>query len=418
MNFDLQKHLREKITSLPVDARLFVGYSGGSDSATLLHALSTIKQARQRGLMAININHQIHEDSDKWARICEENAKRWGVDYKSVRVDVVLDGRGIESAARDARYGVFEKVFGENDYLLTAHHMQDQAETFLMRALRASSVDGLASMREQRDLGLGKLFRPMLGVDKSIVNEYIKTHNIEIVSDPSNMDNSLDRCFIRNEVMPLLEKRWPRASSGLATSAKHSQEASDILSKEEENILNDVWDGDTKRMDVGKLFSLTNKDNKRVKRVMAKWVKECLGESVGGKKLDEMLGLSKGVIKSNDSKAKIDLGGGELRFWGEGIYFIDKNKSSLGVDGTEHQSGYSVTFKKDNNKLKLKGRNHRQSFKNVMQEIKVPPWERESVIIVKNNDGEVVRIGEYWKCDGYSLNKNNEKPMKKKKPGP
>ena len=118
------------------EAPLLVGLSGGLDSCVLLHALSRNPRLVQQGLRAVHVHHGLHADADRWAEHCRELCKAIGVPLVVTRVEVQRDaGDGLEAAARKARYTAFEQQMQAGDVLVTAHHRDDQAETFLLLSL-------------------------------------------------------------------------------------------------------------------------------------------------------------------------------------------------------------------------------------------------------------------------------------------
>ena len=140
-----------------------VGFSGGLDSCVLLHMLATQASIHERGLRALHVHHGLHADADAWALHCRNACEALGVPLQVVRVEVDRGGGyGPEAAARDARRRAFAETLGEDEVLALAHHRDDQAETFLLRALRASGPGGLAAMRPWRLFGNAWLWRPLL----------------------------------------------------------------------------------------------------------------------------------------------------------------------------------------------------------------------------------------------------------------
>ena len=144
------------------------------------------------------------------------------------RVTVLADaGFGLEAAARDARYAAFAATSA--DCLLLAHHQDDQAETVLFNLLRGCGVAGARGMRAERMAGGKRILRPLLTVPASEIAIYAAAENLRWIEDESNADTAYSRNFLRHEVMPLLEKRFPAASIQLAKAASHFSEAEDLL---------------------------------------------------------------------------------------------------------------------------------------------------------------------------------------------
>jgi len=183
-----------------------VAFSGGLDSSVLLHALA---RRRRQSLAALHINHALHPQADHWQRHCEAQCAALRVPLRCEQVQVVETGAGLEAAARDARYACFRRTLPPGGWLLQAHHLDDQAETLLLRLLRGAGLAGLAGIPEQRALGEGHLLRPLLQLPRSALAASAGQWGLHWINDPSNSDMRLDRNYLRHEVLPLLEARWP-----------------------------------------------------------------------------------------------------------------------------------------------------------------------------------------------------------------
>ena len=140
-----------RLITPPRAGACLVGFSGGLDSTVLLYLLAADAEARRDGLRAIHVHHGLHAEADAWATHCQRICDALDVPLAIVRVEVDrASGLGLEGAARDARHRAFAEALGDDGILALAHHRDDQAETFLLRALRGSGVDGLAAMRPWR----------------------------------------------------------------------------------------------------------------------------------------------------------------------------------------------------------------------------------------------------------------------------
>ncbi|GAE56601.1 hypothetical protein XPR_3236, partial [Xanthomonas arboricola pv. pruni MAFF 301420] len=217
---------------------VLVAYSGGVDSSVLLHLLATTPRYRVTGLRAVHVHHGLHADADAWAAHCQRQCDALQVPLQVAQVQVARDsGLGLEAAARHARHVAFAAALAPGEWLALAHHRDDQAETFLLRALRASGPDGLAAMRAQRPFAAGMLWRPLLAHARAEVLAYAQAHRLQWIEDPSNADARHDRNFLRTQLMPVLQQRWPQAAEALARSAQLSADASDLLLQEDTALL-------------------------------------------------------------------------------------------------------------------------------------------------------------------------------------
>jgi tRNA(Ile)-lysidine synthase len=197
----------------PSVKRIAVGLSGGIDSVVLLH------QLKDRGVSAIHVHHGLSPNADSWEAFCRKVCKRLGVPLTVARVRVEKRGKGLEAAARDARYAAFTK--SKANVIALAHNLDDQAETVLMNLLRGAGARGASGMGEHGRLGAKTLWRPLLGISRKELVAYAKKHDLEWIEDESNANEALTRNFIRRSVGPLLEQKYPRWKQSLARAARH-----------------------------------------------------------------------------------------------------------------------------------------------------------------------------------------------------
>src|SRR2546428_12247393 len=195
--------------------RLAVGLSGGVDSVVLLHVL---KQHPEFDLSAIHVHHGLSPNAGAWARFCRALCTRWGVPLAVRRVKVAKKGKGLEAAAREARYRAFRN--NPCDAVAPAHNRDDQAETVLMNLLRGAGVRGASGMPPRGRLDGKMLLRPLLEVPRAAVLAYAREQGLEWVEDESNADEALTRNFVRRRLGPLVESRFPRWRGSLAPCAR------------------------------------------------------------------------------------------------------------------------------------------------------------------------------------------------------
>ena len=220
MSTPLLEALEEHSAVLRAATQVYVGFSGGIDSHSLLHALVTFSQNESLPpVTAIHVNHGLHVDADTWEAQCRKMAVELGVDIVTERV-AVKSKPSVEAQARAARYEVFQKYLTENALLLLAHHLDDQVETVLFRLIRGAGSTGLGGIPKTRQVGAGSLLRPFLGVHRSEIEAYASELGLKSINDPSNDDLSLDRNFLRHQVLPMIETRWPGYRSGISRTAQ------------------------------------------------------------------------------------------------------------------------------------------------------------------------------------------------------
>ncbi len=201
------------LDELSTENRIFVAFSGGLDSTALLFLCNkALKQKKINNLKAIHINHNLSKNSDDWQQHCESFCRSNNIEFESFVVEVPNLRSSIESQARQARYKIFESLLDENDQILLAHHRDDVFETILLRLFRGTGVDGLSGMNDKRSLGKGEIVRPFLNLPKSDLRIFIDENDLPYVEDDTNSKNDFDRNFLRNEIVPSLEKRWNKLS--------------------------------------------------------------------------------------------------------------------------------------------------------------------------------------------------------------
>ena len=146
----------------------------------------------------------------------------------------------LEKKLREERYKIFQNILDKDSILFMGHHLDDAIETFFLRALRGSGIDGLSSIPKQRSLGDGKLIRPFLNISKSDLLLRAKKEKLKFIDDPSNKDNSFDRNYLRNIVLPRIEKRWPSYRKNLNQLTSNLKESSILINMQAERDFNEI----------------------------------------------------------------------------------------------------------------------------------------------------------------------------------
>lgn len=211
--------------------RVVVALSGGMDSVVLLHALGRLHAAGTclAALSALHVHHGLSPNADGWARFCSDLCVDINVALKIERVDVPRgSGEGLEAAARRCRHAAF--AASDADAVALAHHRDDQAETVLLNLLRGAGVAGAAGMpaaRAQRNGPL--LIRPLLDVAHAVLEAYAVEHGLRWIDDESNANRHFRRNFLRHDVLPALEDKFPGARQSLARAAGHFGDAAQLL---------------------------------------------------------------------------------------------------------------------------------------------------------------------------------------------
>ena len=222
---------QELITkNVNLENKIYVAYSGGPDSTALLHLLAKMSIEDQLEVKAIHVNHNLSKKSKAWEDHCKKTCSILNIDLTIESVQIISDGGGIESASRKTRYKIFENLLESGDQILLAHHSDDVAETIFMRLLRGTGVDGLEGPKFTREIGKGRLIRPLLKITKKEILNYLAENNIQYIEDDSNINNEFDRNFLRNKIFPMLEDRWKGFSKRINNTSSIFRDRNNIYS--------------------------------------------------------------------------------------------------------------------------------------------------------------------------------------------
>lgn len=226
-----------------------IAVSGGIDSMSLLHFLANNKEKYDIDIVAITVDHCIRENSAADTAFVMDYCRQNHIRCHKFRVDALKIAKdkniGIEQAAREARYGVFEALIkkGIVDKIALAHHISDQAETILMHILRGAGVSGASGMEYVR----GVYVRPFLDLSKDDIIKYAYQNDIPNIEDETNADSAYNRNFIRNEIMPKLRKRFPTVEQNIVNFGKACKQDDEYIMNQAP--LDGVWvEGNTAKI--------------------------------------------------------------------------------------------------------------------------------------------------------------------------
>ena len=214
-----------------------VAVSGGRDSMALLHCLARAAQTQDVEVWALHVNHGLQSNANEWAAFLARTCKRWA--SRGLPLHFAMQrlsgqprrGQSIEAWARAGRYAALASMARDAgcEVVALAHHRGDQAETFLLQALRGGGPAGLASMpASMRRDGITWL-RPWLELPREAIEAYVRTHRIRFVDDASNADPRFARNRLRLEVMPALRAAFPEAEQAFADAARHAARARALI---------------------------------------------------------------------------------------------------------------------------------------------------------------------------------------------
>lgn len=387
-----------------VDMPLLVGYSGGLDSTVLLHWLQQSAALTGVAVRAVHVHHGLQAAADTWVVHCQQQCAALGVPLAIHRVQPDLQqGTGLEAAARDVRRAAFLDELREGETLALAQHQDDQAETFLLRALRGSGVDGLAAMAVDSLLGPHRLWRPLLQVPRTALLHYAQAHGLRWIEDPSNADDGPDRNFLRLRVLPLLQQRWPHAAQALAGSAAHCSGLRDLLDDEDNELLAHVQAAD-RVLSVERLRSLSVA---RRARVLRRWVRTQGAAPLPASVLKQL--ESELLPAERDRDAQVRWQQHVIRHWRGHWYLLPATLPALPPrwqamwdgraplplpDGGELRllgtEGFAqpmrVAARQGGERIALAGRHHQHRLKDCLQQAHLAPWRRAQLPLLYADD--------------------------------
>ncbi|MDH3338681.1 MAG: tRNA lysidine(34) synthetase TilS [Gammaproteobacteria bacterium] len=424
---DLLAKLAEVAELAGRPSRYVIAYSGGLDSTVMLHALVASRDVHQTRLTAVHIDHALHDDSAAWSQHCKAIADSLDVELVELKVHVDVDsGEGTEGAARRARYDAFRSYVRAGDWLLSAHHKDDQAETLLLNLMRGSGPAGLAGIGEIRPLAGGWLVRPLLSVARSQLQDYAAKHELNWIDDPSNEDRQYDRNYLRHEVLPRLQSRWPDVASRLKRSA--------VLAGEASLLLDQLADADFRtlggRADRLALKRLQELPPARQRNVLRYVVRELGLPSPPATTLQSL--ITELIPARDDAQPIVTWPGAEIRRYRDNVYVLAASTTAESdavrpiTFGTATKSvalapglgdldlepgapsgladavvtrGLELRYRSGGEEIKPLGQLHTRKLKKLLQEEGVVPWMRDKLPLVYS-EGKLVAVADLWIAAG------------------
>jgi tRNA(Ile)-lysidine synthase len=390
---------------------LALALSGGVDSVVLLDILAHLRGQMQFRLSAMHVNHQLSPHAGDWAAFCVARCQEYGVTLEIASVTVSCTSDSLEAAARTARHAALAR--SSADFIVLAHHLDDQVETMLLQLLRGCGVAGASAMAEENQ----RLLRPLLELPRSALEHYAHQHKLLWVEDESNLDTRFDRNFLRHRLLPVVEERFPayretlyRASRNFAESAYLQEELARL------DGVNAIYD---KKLSIPALAHLPPP---RARNLLRHFLKQHGIAAPSAIRLEEM--LYQLLNAKQDARVKIPLGAFELqRFLGRAwvIPALAPPPSSLchpwrGEDEVQlpelggilkfwptHGQGISldrlqqervtIRVRQGGERLRPNCARPSRSLKNLFQEAGMPPWSRQTLPLLYCGDKLAAAVG-------------------------
>lgn len=401
---------------------LLVGFSGGLDSTVLLHQLVMLrKQQPDLQLRAIHIHHGLSPLADGWVEHCRQQCQNWQVELDVVRVTLNIE-KGIEAAARKARYQAFSEQLRPGECLLTAQHQDDQCETLLLALKRGSGPAGLAAMPVQSQLGSHTLLRPLLSQTRLHLEAWAEEYALCWIEDESNQDTRFDRNFLRQAVIPTLVSRWPHFARSVARSARLCGEQEQLLDELLAESLSELVD------QAGGLSWRPMLAMSEVRRaaLLRRWIALQQGQMPSRESLQRI--WHEVACSREDAEPRVRLGNHEVRrfrdrlYWlalsepvadvilnwplnettlalPEGLGYLRRDEQGIKIRAPLPGEAVSVRFQATG-KFHILERAGSRPLKKIWQEKGIPPWLRERTPLLFYGDTFIAAAGQFVTREG------------------
>lgn len=409
----------EEFAELNKASKIWVAYSGGVDSHVLLHSLQQylIENSINTNVSAIHVNHGLNKKANEWQQHAIDVCNKLNVPIvcESIHVNVTSS---VENSAREKRYEVYSKYLQENDILLMAHHLDDQAETLLFRVLRGTGNRGLQGIPKVRSLAKGTVIRPLLSIAKKQILEYASFFKLSWIEDNTNSESKYSRNYIRNQIFPVVKEKWPDYLRSFARLAENSSQSCEIL----EEIAKQDLDGVRIESAILPLDSISHLSENRKQNAISYFIQQ-LGYSQPSRSHFKELQKTF-LVKGRSAQHVLQLGDYEIRKYQNNLFFLKKiehvkmknrvlpfsagniiriNDVSRLVITSEQRNGllidkisdFSIRFRKGGEKILSDDGSMHMSLKKMFNQWQVPPWRRDITPLICNRD-EIVCIPEYY----------------------
>lgn len=410
--------------SLEPHRQLLVGFSGGLDSTVLLHQLVCWREQQPEvSLRAIHVHHGLNARADEWVEQCQALCEQWQVPLTVVRVTLNQAGQSIEAQARQARYQAFREALLPGEVLLTAQHLDDQSETFLLALKRGSGPAGLAAMPASLPFGDTLLLRPLLHTRRTALEAWAQQHALRWIEDDSNQDDKYDRNFLRLHILPRLNVRWPHFADAVARSAALCGEQEQLL----DELLAEELAALTTEAGALHIAPLMTKSAVRRAAILRRWLAQ---QGAAMPSRDRLARIWQEVaLARDDATPVLTLGDGEIRRYQGLLWWVKVPQSQrdtqigwddpfqplalpAGLGELQLITGGEIRAPRAGERatvrfyapgtLHIFGRAGGRKLKKIWQELGVPPWQRDSTPILFYDETPIAAAGQFITRDGLA----------------
>lgn len=428
--------------------KVLIALSGGPDSVFLLHFFNKFKKKFRIELGAVHINHLLRvKNSDRDELFCKAICNELEIPIYSLRANVKLYAKrnkcSLEVSGRKIRYDYFERILSSKKYnkLATAHNADDNAETVLLNLIKGTGVKGIAGIPVKRD----KIIRPILCLSKRKILEYLEDNKFEYRIDESNLSNEYERNFLRNDVIPLIQKNLnPSFAENVLSSSLNFQRLnlfiekmltelkSDIVIQKNKyislpsnifdnvdefltsqlikNLIDENFDVKTDSIDLKKILSLKNKQTGK---------SEELSHHLRVLKERNKIIITKNQLEQQDSDKVIQIGESiELNGKKLSIIEVPKNQAEIVSDkniefisGDKIKGAFIVRSWQSGDKFYPIGMRGTKKLSDYLNEIKINSFDKKNQLVLINNSKMIWVIGQRLD-DRFKITSKTKKVLK------
>jgi len=411
MSSEFTTSLRQHIQQLGLN-QLVLGLSGGLDSMVLLELCHQLTQSSPIKLNAVYIHHGLSANADQWAAFCQQQCLHRNIAFEVQKVQLNSNAN-IEAQARAARYSALAAfVVTPQTALLTAHHADDQLETLLLALKRGAGPAGLSAIAAVQPFAAGWLLRPLLEFSREQLEAFAKEQQLQWIEDESNNDSRFDRNFLRLQVIPLLQQRWPAFRQNALRSVSHIQQQQQFVEKQLKQLLPTVMHADeldlklltqhelaTQKLLVRSWLALTglNPSTNWLERLFT----ELMGAKADAQPLLELDGYQirrfankayvTQIAEAQQAGVFLELKPGQKRHTAAGEFLLNRENKGTALLLTDDP--LYLVFGLFSLAFKPAGERHSKELKQWLKLWAIPPWQRGHLPVLVQNNQVVAVLG-------------------------
>lgn len=411
-----ENSILSELNQFPDSRKFWIAFSGGLDSCVLLHLFYMNKKNINQSIEAIYVNHGLQQEAEDWGEFCKKQCDEYGIAFSQVKISKPHDkGTSIEEWARQERYALINEGMNEKEVLFTAHHQDDQVETFFLQALRGAGTRGLSSMPMVKQYDNKYHARLLLSYSRESLLNYAKENKLAWCEDKSNADTRYDRNYFRHKLTPLIEGRWPAYRETISRLINHQNET--------RQMLDEIASSDLELASLESPYCLNLNVIKKIsiarqKNLIFKWLKEVDFKTPASKNMNKIIS---DVIDSTAEKSPcVNWQDVEVRRYKDVLYtakamakhdvlteyqwkpekalsllgeeLIANSAQGLGISKTKTQgANFIVRYRSGGETIRPENTSQTKTVKQLFQEKSVLPWMRDRIPLVFI-DGELAVI--------------------------